>query len=239
MASSLWVRSRWSSALAAPVGSGSGLRLGEIAPRHRSGTATLLTRFAPGTYNLTAQFNGIQSFEPSGSAPQQLVVDGTEATISTLTAKHDGLNYDFTASVFGFGFPAPTGTATFNDLTAMRTLGSVGIVGPGMSTFLPQKTYATGQFPAGVAVGDFNGDGIADMAIPTTTTKLAMSACYSGGDGTFQGQQTYAIGSESVGVVVADFNGDGIADLAVTNSGNNNISVLLGNGDGTFGPAVI
>jgi len=38
--------------------------------------------------------------------------------------------------------------------------------------------------------------------------------------------------------VVGDFNGDGIADVAVANYGNNNVSVLLGNGDGTFRPAL-
>jgi len=39
-------------------------------------------------------------------------------------------------------------------------------------------------------------------------------------------------------VAVGDFNGDGKADLAVANSGTNDVSILLGNGDGTFGVAV-
>src|SRR5436305_1475348 len=38
-------------------------------------------------------------------------------------------------------------------------------------------------------------------------------------------------------VVAADFNGDGKLDLALT-SGGTTVSVLLGNGDGTFRPAV-
>jgi hypothetical protein len=37
-------------------------------------------------------------------------------------------------------------------------------------------------------------------------------------------------------VAVGDFNGDGFADLVVTNQQSNNVSVLLGNGDGTFQP---
>ena len=38
-------------------------------------------------------------------------------------------------------------------------------------------------------------------------------------------------------MVVGDFNGDGHADLAVANVKDNSVSVLLGNGDGTFRPA--
>jgi len=47
---------------------------------------------------------------------------------------------------------------------------------------------------------------------------------------------TYATGSEPYGVTAADFNGDGKLDLAVCNYGptSDSVSVLLGNGDGTF-----
>src|SRR5205823_6165543 len=44
----------------------------------------------------------------------------------------------------------------------------------------------------------------------------------------------YATGFESGAVGVGDFNGDGKLDLAVTNFGINTVSILLGNGDGTF-----
>jgi len=52
-------------------------------------------------------------------------------------------------------------------------------------------------------------------------------------DGTFQQQQTYTTGTNPYGIAVGDFNGVGIPDLAVTNAGDNTVSVLLGNGDGT------
>jgi hypothetical protein len=41
-------------------------------------------------------------------------------------------------------------------------------------------------------------------------------------------------GTAPFGMVAADFNGDGILDLAVANNDDNTVSVLLGNGDGTF-----
>jgi hypothetical protein len=47
----------------------------------------------------------------------------------------------------------------------------------------------------------------------------------------------YSVGSSPGQVVVADFNGDGKLDLAVLNTGDQTISILLGNGDGTFQPA--
>src|SRR5438552_3797650 len=46
-----------------------------------------------------------------------------------------------------------------------------------------------------------------------------------------------AVGASPYSVAVGDFNGDGHLDLAVANGGSNDVSVLLGNGDGTFTPA--
>src|SRR5205807_2618397 len=47
----------------------------------------------------------------------------------------------------------------------------------------------------------------------------------------------YAVGANPSSVAVGDFNGDGRPDLAVANYYSNDVSVLLGNGDGTFQPA--
>ena len=54
----------------------------------------------------------------------------------------------------------------------------------------------------------------------------------------FTGPQSYAVGTSPAAIVVGDFNGDGKIDLAVANTGSGDVSILLGNGDGTFQPAV-
>src|SRR5205823_6277911 len=48
----------------------------------------------------------------------------------------------------------------------------------------------------------------------------------------------FSAGDQPVSVAVGDFNGDGKPDLAVANQFSADVSILLGNGDGTFGLAV-
>ena len=50
--------------------------------------------------------------------------------------------------------------------------------------------------------------------------------------------QPIPVGSEPDAIVAGDFTGDGRTDLAVANYDDNTVSVLLGNGDGTFQPQV-
>jgi hypothetical protein len=105
----------------------------------------------------------------------------------------------------------------------------------GDGTFQPHVDYATGNFPLGAVVGDFNGDGILDVAIVDScgTTCGFISILLGKGDGTFLTKTDYPVGQTPGAIVAQDFNGDGKPDLAVSNS-SNSVSVLLGNGDGTF-----
>ena len=57
-----------------------------------------------------------------------------------------------------------------------------------------------------------------------------------GAPASFGLQQTFAVGTNPASVAVGDFNGDGHSDLVVANAGSNTVSVLLGNGNGTFKP---
>ena len=97
-------------------------------------------------------------------------------------------------------------------------------------TLLPTASSA-------MVTGDFNGDGIPDLAIigqQNTVTVLLGT-----GNGSFTAGSnppaTASNNSAPVLIVAADFNGDGKLDLATANS-SNTLTFLQGNGDGTFSP---
>ena len=114
------------------------------------------------------------------------------------------------------------------------------LLGNGDGTFAPQVIYATAHRPQGIAVADFNGDGHLDLAV-ANTFGADVTILLGQGDGTFVADSpaTFAVGNYPVAVATSDFNGDGYADLVVTNSGDGSVSVLLGNGDGTFQSQIV
>jgi VCBS repeat-containing protein len=107
-------------------------------------------------------------------------------------------------------------------------------------SFGPAANVTTGDGPASVAVGDFNGDGNPDLAVanqlqePSTVSVLLGSA---GGSFTRQ-TPDLAVGGFPTSVAVGDFNGDDDPDLAVAAvaNGSGTVSVLLGGNGGSFTP---
>jgi hypothetical protein len=104
------------------------------------------------------------------------------------------------------------------------------LLGNGDGTFRPAQTFFAGRAPLSVAVGDFNGDGRPDLVLVTPS---GVNVLLNNGDGTFR-ERSYPAGSNPESVAVGDFNGDGRPDLAVANFISNNVSILIGNSDGTF-----
>ncbi|MBZ5598253.1 MAG: FG-GAP-like repeat-containing protein [Acidobacteriia bacterium] len=118
--------------------------------------------------------------------------------------------------------------------------------GNGDGTFQAPTTYGDGEnlFPVSIALGDYNSDAIIDLAVvnnaptnPRIQIYLGTLCCG------FQPPTSFDAGLTPVRVVTADFNNDTHLDLAVANlegSGfGSTVSILLGNGDGTFQPPMI
>jgi hypothetical protein len=118
------------------------------------------------------------------------------------------------------------------------------LLGNGDGTFLAAQSCPAGTFPGdAIAVGDFNGDGIPDLAVTIRNTSSPVTILLGNGDGSFRVSESYGAGSAVPdSVVVGDFNEDGSLDLAVANNtelgpnspGSPTVSILLGGGDGTF-----
>ena len=113
-------------------------------------------------------------------------------------------------------------------------------------SFLPAVNYpnGTGDLTTTVAVGNLRSNGIYDIVMNNEPGDYRVSVRLGNGDGTFQPPVNYVTGEGPGTIQIADVNGDGIPDIITANfdpgifvtgdGGPETVSVLLGNGDGTF-----
>ncbi|SRR6266851_1145766 len=108
-------------------------------------------------------------------------------------------------------------------------------------SFIARTDYPVGRSPQSVAVGDFNGDRVQDLATADFYSST-VSVLLGMGDGTFASARSYPVGWNPVHVALGDVNGDGVPDLIAVNcdcavnppTRAGSVSVLLGNRDGSF-----
>ncbi len=101
------------------------------------------------------------------------------------------------------------------------------------ASFGAATQFPVGMQPVSVAIGDLNGDGKPDLAVPNALSN-DISILLGAGAGAFSAAVSLAVGTQPVSVAIGDLNGDGKPDLAVANSGSNTVSILLGDGAGAF-----
>ncbi len=141
-------------------------------------------------------------------------------------------NLPFKVAVGDFnGDGKPDLVVTNADDDTVSVLLNTTAAGATTPSFAPQQTFATGGFPDGVAVGDFNGDGKPDLVVANrlddTVSVLLNTTAMGATIPSFAPRQTFAAGAEPSPVAVGDFNGDGKSDLAIVNESANTVSVLL------------
>jgi FG-GAP-like repeat/Abnormal spindle-like microcephaly-assoc'd, ASPM-SPD-2-Hydin len=190
----------------------------------------------------------ITSISPVSAAP-----GGAQFTLTV-----NGVNFIAASTVNWRNTPLSTTFVSSRKLTATVTAGLIADGGTGWITvtspplgggtsnvlYLPvansvstikmtSLSSTVGSSPLGVAEGDFNEDGILDLAVSNDGSGT-VTILLGNGDGTFVSHGTYAVGAAPLGVTVADVNGDGHLDLVVGHDTNLGPSVLLGDGTGTF-----
>src|SRR5437588_4376258 len=221
------------------------------------GSVSVLVGNGDGTFQAVAKYDtgpnpqsvAVGDFTGDGKPDLAVANDGS-TNIAVLLGNGDAT---FQAAVnYGMGgappyrAPSVLTTGDFNgdnklDLAVANSGGVSVLFGNGDGTFQPAVSYATGANPDSVAVGDLNGDGKPDLAVVSGSGD-GVSVLLNNGDGTFQAAANYGTAGWASSVVMGDFNGDGKTDLAVATTavspGSYNVSVLLGNGNGTFQTAV-
>ncbi len=102
--------------------------------------------------------------------------------------------------------------------------------GTGALTAVTGSPFSAGSNPLAMALGDFNGDGYPDLAVPNYNGNN-VTLLLGNGTGAFTAAASgpLGVGANPRTAVAGDFNGDGALDLVITNYGSNTVAVLLGN----------
>ena len=100
-------------------------------------------------------------------------------------------------------------------------------------TYTPTPSNPVGRAPQAITSGDFNGDGLWDVATVNGTSD-DVSVLLGNGNGTFRAAVSFGVGKIPLAVVADDMDRDGHQDLVLALSGSDQVVVLQGEGTGLF-----
>jgi hypothetical protein len=198
---------------------------------------TLDTGFAPDSI-------AVGSLRGNGILDLAVTLDSNNPSVEVFLGNGDGtfqpgVRYDAGIAPWSVAVGDFTGSGILDLVVANIADNDVSVLlGNGDGTFQAPHNYPVGRSPRSVAVGDFTGSGIKDIVVANGDSNT-VSVLLGNGDGTFQPARNYSAGTNPYSVAVGDFQSNGILDIAVADYGDSQgngggVSVLLGNGDGTF-----
>jgi hypothetical protein len=179
-------------------------------------------------------------FRGDGKLDLALANASVASNVTVFLGNGDGTFATAPSAPAGNVFPSAVAAGDFTG-SAKPDLVTTGIGGNavvllnnGGGTFRTGPTLPVSGSPDAVAVGDFTGDGHQDVAVGTEAGQI--DVFLGNGDGTFQAPLVVNLGTNHAITALAagDFNGDGRLDLAAASAQTGQVTVLLGNGNGTF-----
>jgi len=159
-----------------------------------------------------------------------LLLNNGSGAFPTAAVRFDVGSQPVAVAVGDFNGDGNADVATANEAASTATV----LFGNGAGAFAGRQDYPVGADPVGVVAADFNGDGNADLAVLSDNSVYLLRSV---GDGTFRPFSPASIGTRSEGalaIATGRFDGNTTVDLVVSNQFEDNVSVMLGNGNGTF-----
>ena len=185
-------------------------------------------------YTITATYAGDGNYLAATSNSVSLQVNPTPVTVS-LTTSANPVAYPtavgLTANASTGGLGIPTGSISFLNGSTQIGNGTLATVNNGSSglNYLGITDSPTELTDSVVVTGDFNGDGIPDLAVLESNSGSLLISL-GNGDGTFQGATTYTVDQTSVAMVAANLHSNQYSDLVIAGT-DGTVTVMQATGD--------
>jgi hypothetical protein len=216
-------------------------------------TGLSVVSVSPAKYSATALPTTVITATMTDSVTAATLTNSTFIVSGSITGRHQGqIALDASGKIVSF---SPASKFLFGEkievtLTSGISSPLTGALSGGYTWVFQTKTqYGSGKYglsPSspvflgtvyGLAAGDFDKDGFADIAA-TDSAHSAVNVLINNRHGGFYPSKVYAVGTGPEAIVSADVNGDGSTDLVIADYGSDSITVLKNNGAGLFGTPI-